>query len=125
MPRINSHILRSISRKISAQYGNDDEIDFSDLNFEDDPAASSAAAASGQDTGSDSDLSVGGGPRSGRDRRESRGVSQVGVTPRRAARIVTAAGNFAGFSGIIFGCSNFPVGPDTAAGNLFLSNAPD
>jgi len=77
----NGNRKSSISRKISAQYGNDDEIDFSDLNFEDDPAASSAAAVSGQDTGSDSDLSVGGGPRSGRDRRESRGVSQEKVIP--------------------------------------------
>ena len=70
-------VSRSISRKISAQYTIDDEIDFDDLNVDDegDGNSSSLDTVDIMQRNVSSTTTTNGGSR-----RESRGVSQVGIT---------------------------------------------
>ena len=73
-------VSRSISRKISAQYTLDDEIDFDDLNVDDDSEtqASSTQSSDTVDVMQRTSSSITNNS-NGVSRRESRGVSQVGI----------------------------------------------
>ena len=73
-------VSRSISRKISAQYTLDDEIDFDDLNVDDDSEtqASSTQSSDTVDVMQRTSSSIT-NTSNGVSRRESRGVSQVGI----------------------------------------------
>lgn len=66
---------RSISRKISAQYGMNDEIDFNDLNLDDDVGDCVAKETSDNDLGRSQGRSS--FTNALPTRRESRGISQV------------------------------------------------
>ena len=66
-------VSRSISRKISAQYTIDDEIDFDDLNVDDEGDGNSSSL----DTVDIMQRNVSSTTTNGGSRRESRGVSQV------------------------------------------------
>ena len=66
-------VSRSISRKISAQYTIDDEIDFDDLNVDDEGDGTSSSL----DTVDIMQRNVSSTTTNGGSRRESRGVSQV------------------------------------------------
>ena len=82
-------VSRSISRKISAQYTLDDEIDFDDLNMDDD-SETQVSSNQSSDTvdvtqGTVSSIT---NTAIGVSRRESRGVSQVGIIMTHSIKLI-------------------------------------